>query len=53
MFEFIKSFLEKRTFPGRLHKTLPSVFASANGTPLGSVISHTLFNIMVNDLNTV
>ncbi|WP_230209703.1 reverse transcriptase domain-containing protein [Solemya velum gill symbiont] len=53
MFGWIRSFLEERTFQVRLNQHLSKVCSVSNGTPQGSVISPTLFNIMVNDLHTV
>lgn len=53
MFGFLRSFLLNRTFQVRLHQTVSRVCTVSNGTPQGSVISPTLFNVMVNDLHTV
>lgn len=50
---FIRYFLENCTFQVRSNNYLSAIFVFSNDTPQDSVISLTLFNIMVNDLNTV
>jgi len=50
MFGWIKDFLSSRTFQVRIDSQPSNIFSFSNGTPQGSVISPTLFNIMVSDL---
>ena len=50
MFSFINSFINDRTFQVRLNATLSSIRTQQNGTPQGSVISSTLFLMMINDI---
>lgn len=52
MFGWIRSFLQDRTIQVRLHQTFSKTLSISKGTPQGSVLSPTLFNIMVNDLHT-
>ena len=52
MFTYIKSFINNRTFHVKVGGKISSVKTSQNGTPQGSVISPTLFLIMINDLST-
>ena len=47
---FIKSFLLGRTIQVSVNQILSNKYPLENGTPQGSVISPTLFNIMANDL---
>ena len=50
---FIKNFLTDRKIQVKVNETLSDTYDLENGTPQGSVISPTLFNIMVNDLAEV
>ena len=50
MLSFIKSFLLNRSIQVSVNQTLSDKYPLENGTPQGSVISPTLFNIMANDL---
>lgn len=51
MFNFIKDFIQKRTIQVKIGNTISQKYTLQNGTPQGSVISPTIFNIMINDLN--
>ena len=48
---YINNFLSDRTLQVRINSTLSEINFVENGTPQGSCISPTLFNIMVNDLS--
>ena len=50
MFRWIKSFLSDRRIQVNVGRFLSAVQTLENGTPQGSVISPTLFNIMINDI---
>ncbi|KAK3103174.1 hypothetical protein FSP39_017008 [Pinctada imbricata] len=50
---FIKNFLTDRKIQVKVNENLSDTYDLENGTPQGSVISPTLFNIMVNDLAEV
>ncbi|KAL5009331.1 hypothetical protein ScPMuIL_014912, partial [Solemya velum] len=50
MYAWIKDFLFDRSIYVRIANTLSSSYPLENGTPQGSVISPTLFLVMVNDL---
>ena len=47
---FIKNFLSDRTIRVRIHNILSEVFQIKKGVPQGSVISPTLFLIVINDI---
>ena len=49
---YVNNFLSDRTLQVRINSTLSEIFQVQNGTPQGSCISPTLFNIMVNDLSS-
>lgn len=51
LYNYIKSFNEERTFQVKVGTCFSSVKIQENGTPQGAVISPTLFNIAINDLN--
>ena len=53
MYNYINDFLKDRTFQVKVGSSLSTVHQQINGTPQGAVISPTLFNISVNDLNKV
>lgn len=50
MHRWIANFLTGRTFKTRVREALSQTYTLDNGTPQGSVISPTLFNLMVNNL---
>jgi len=50
MFNFINSFLSRRTFQVRLGSSLSTTKTLENGIPKGSVLSPILFTIAINDL---
>jgi len=50
MFRFIGSFISDRTFQVQVGADLSNVTIMRNGTPQGSIISPTLFLIMINDM---
>ena len=50
MFTYIKQFLSNRTMQVRVGNTLSGTHTLKNGTPQGSIISHILFLVMINDL---
>ena len=52
MFQWIKSFINNRTFQVRVGISKSSIHTLHNGTPQGSVISPVLFLCMINDINT-
>lgn len=52
MYKWIESFLKDRKIRVTIGKSFSEKYALENGTPQGSVISPTLFNIMVNDIQS-
>ena len=48
--KFISNFLSDRSFNIRIGSTLSYTFEKDQGVPQGSIISHTLFNIKINNL---
>ena len=50
MFNYIQCFLRDRTFQVKVDNNLSDIHTQDNGTPQGSVISPTLFNILMNSL---
>ena len=50
---YIKDFLQERTFQVRVDQALSETKEQTNGTPQGSVISPTLFNVLVNDVSKI
>ena len=48
--EFIKSFLSSRSIRVRVGNTLSNSYNIHSSVPQGSVVSPTLFNIMINDM---
>ena len=50
MLGWVNSFLTNRTIQVKVNDTYSDILKLQNGTPQGSCISPTLFNIMVNDL---
>ncbi|VDI72395.1 Hypothetical predicted protein [Mytilus galloprovincialis] len=51
MLGWVKDFLSDRTIQVKVNNTYSEIFIIQNGTPQGSCISPTLFNIMVNDIS--
>ena len=51
MLAWVNSFLSDRTIQVKINSTYSEIYVVQNGTPQGSCISPTLFNIMVNDLS--
>ena len=51
MLAWVNSFLTDRTVQVKINNTYSEILIVQNGTPQGSCISPTLFNIMVNDLS--
>ena len=51
MLAWVNSFLTNRTIQVKINNTYSEILILQNGTPQGSCISPTLFNIMVNDLS--
>jgi hypothetical protein len=49
---YVNVFLSNRTLQVRINNTCSDIYIVQNGTPQGSCISPTLFNIMVNELGT-
>lgn len=47
---WIKDFLEGRTIQVKIGAVLSSEYVIENGTPQGSVVSPTLFSVMINDI---
>ncbi|GFS24527.1 reverse transcriptase [Elysia marginata] len=52
MYNYIMNFGQDTTFQVRVGGSLSSTQKQENGTPQGAVISPTLFNIAINDLNS-
>ena len=52
MLSYLNEFLSNRTLQVRINNTCSEIYIVQNGTPQGSCISSTLFNIMVNDLSS-
>ena len=50
MLSYVNGYLSNRTLQVRINNTCSDTYIVQNGTPPGSCISPTLFNIMVNDL---
>uniref|UniRef100_A0A3B3Q2D7 Reverse transcriptase domain-containing protein n=1 Tax=Paramormyrops kingsleyae TaxID=1676925 RepID=A0A3B3Q2D7_9TELE len=50
LFNWVRDFLKDRTIQVRIGKILSFKQVAENGTPQGSVISPTLFSIMINDI---
>lgn len=50
-YEWIRQFLNKKRVEVRVGKVVLNTYIIKNGAPQGSVISPTLFNIMINDLS--
>lgn len=50
MINFINSFLQDRKIKVQIDKETSEPYQLQNGTPQGSIISPTLFNIMINDI---
>jgi hypothetical protein len=50
--QYVNGFLSNRTLQVRINNTCSDIYIVQNGTPQGSCISPTLFNIMVNDLSS-
>ena len=50
MFNFIKDFLQDRKIQIKVNQETSELYDLPNGIPQGSVISPTLFNIMIDDL---
>ena len=50
MYSFVKSFLSNRKIKVRVNDTMSEEYDLENGSPQGSVISPTLFNIAINEL---
>ena len=53
MFNYILDFLKDRTFQVKVGNSLSSQYTQENGTPQGSVLSPTIFNIMINKATKV
>ena len=53
MFNYVKNFLEERTFQVKVGQKLSETKEQKNGTAQGSVLSPTLFNILINDLSQI
>jgi len=51
MLGWVNNFLSNRTIQVKINNTYSQIYVIQNGTPQGSCISPTLFNIMVNDLS--
>ena len=51
MFSFIDNFISERSFQVKVGSALSEVKQMENGTPQGSIISPTLFLIMINDMD--
>ncbi|VDI67370.1 Hypothetical predicted protein [Mytilus galloprovincialis] len=49
---YVNNYLTSRTLQVKINNTFSETYFVENGTPQGSCISPTLFNIMVNDLST-
>lgn len=52
MYNYILNFVTERTFQVKVGEALSGIRTQENGTPQGAVISPTLFNIAVNNINT-
>ena len=52
MLSYVNGYLSNRTLQVRINNTCSDIYIVQNGTPQGSCISPTLFNIMVNDLSS-
>ena len=52
MLSYVNDFLSNRTLQVRINNNCSDIYIVQNGTPQGSCISPTLFNIMVNDLSS-
>lgn len=51
MLAYVNNFLSDRVLQVKINNTFSDIFVLENGTPQGSCISPTLFNIMVNDMS--
>ena len=50
MYNYLQSFLDNRTFKVKVDNDLSDTYIQENGVPQGSVISPTLFIILMNSL---
>jgi ribonuclease HI len=50
MLQFLRNFMENRTFQVRINGKLSNTFHQTNGIPQGSVLSSTLFLVAINSL---
>ena len=53
MFNYIKDFMENRTFQVKVGSKLSKTFTQENGTPQGAILSPTIFNILINKATKV
>ena len=50
MFNFVQDFLKGRSFQVKVDNTLSQTYIQENGTPQGSVLSPTIFNLVLNKI---